>query len=95
MGSEPTLEEAARALVNEHCREWIDAKHDRCNKPAEFVLWGKLIEPEGLGPRCYDCAAEHVSDHMLSKRLHGSPLQLEAAVMDLRPLRAALEGPDA
>jgi len=86
------LEEAADALVREGCREELGAPtYDKCNKPAEFVLWGKLIEPEALGPRCYDHAAKHVGHGMLSRRLAGSDgYQLEAAIMDLRPLRRVL-----
>lgn len=49
-----------------HCHEWLD--YDRCGKPAEYVLWGKLIPTEGLGPRCYDCAVKHVSHHALASR---------------------------
>lgn len=88
------LREAAEALVHEGCREWVEDKCDRCNEPAEFVLWGKLLEPEALGPRCYDHAAKHVGHDMLSRRLRrdGSyTLKLEAAIMDLRPLQRALE----
>ena len=45
------------------CREWVG--NDRCNEPAEYVLWGKLIDPEGLGPRCYDHAADYVGHSAL------------------------------
>ncbi len=38
----------------EHCRNWIGDY--RCGKPAEFIVWGKLYDPDALGPRCYDCA---------------------------------------
>lgn len=48
------------------CREWLAEKNDRCGAPAEYVLWGKLIDPEGLGPRCYDCAARHVGHRALA-----------------------------
>ncbi len=64
-----------RDLIVTGCREWVD--NDRCNAPAEFVLWGKLIDPEGLGPRCYDHAAKWV-DH----RGLGDP---SYAILDLRP----------
>lgn len=47
------------------CREWTDEMANRCNKPAEYVLWGKLIPPEALGPRCYDCAAKHIGTNAL------------------------------
>lgn len=49
------------------CREW-PVNGDRCDAPSEFVLWGKLIPPEGLGPRCYDHAAKHVGHRALSSR---------------------------
>lgn len=41
------------------CREELE-NGDKCWAPAEFVLWGKLIPAEGLGPRCYDHAVRHV-----------------------------------
>jgi hypothetical protein len=86
-----SLREAAEALAQETCREWLDDKCDRCNEPAEFILWGKLIQPEGLGPRCYDHAAKWVGHSYLSRKLAGSNnLKLEAAIIDLRPLREAL-----
>jgi len=86
------LREAAEWLAREGCREDLGAPtHDKCWKPADFVLWGKLFKPEALGPRCYDHAAKHAGHGMLARRLHGSDgFQLEAAILDLRPLRAAL-----
>ena len=68
--------------VREYCREWLSEEHNRCNAPAEFILWGKLINPEGLGPRCYDHAAEHVGHHALSPNSG-------YAVFDLRGLNRA------
>lgn len=50
--------------VREFCREWT-VGGDRCNGPAEFILWGKLIPADGLGPRCYDHAAKHVGHRAL------------------------------
>ena len=47
------------------CREWVDEKCGHCHAPAEYVLWGNLIDPEGLGPRCYDHAAKHVGHRAL------------------------------
>lgn len=41
------------------CREWPPG-NDVCGAPSEYVLWGKLIPAEGLGPRCAECAAKHV-----------------------------------
>jgi hypothetical protein len=29
-----------------------------CAKPAEFIVYGKLFNPEALGPRCYGCAID-------------------------------------
>lgn len=80
---------AAKCLVGERCREDLGPDHDyeRCNAPAEFVLWGKLIAPEGLGPRCYDHAAKHVGHRALAP-------ESGWAIMDLRPLQRALSGLD-
>jgi hypothetical protein len=75
----------ARAeALRETCREWPDGADDRCNAPAEFILWGKLFPPEALGPRCYDHAVEHTG--------HNMPARVDQwAVFDLRA-RAAREG---
>jgi hypothetical protein len=43
------------------CREWNDERSDRCNQPSEYVLWGKLIQSDGLGPRCGEHAAKWVA----------------------------------
>lgn len=48
--------------VEETCREWLDAEHDRCGERAEFILWGKYFPSEAFGPRCYDHAAKHLGD---------------------------------
>jgi hypothetical protein len=63
------------------CREYLDTDEGyvHCNAHADFVLWGKLIKPDGLGPRCYDHAAKYVGDRAL-----GDP---SWAIIDLRPLR--------
>lgn len=52
----------------EWCREDLgpEANYNRCGAPAEFILWGKLLPPEALGPRCYDHAAAHVGHLALS-----------------------------
>lgn len=58
-------------LLQDHvggCREWVEGKGNACGAPAEYVLWGKLIPPEGLGPRCYDHAAAHVGPRALVPR---------------------------
>lgn len=69
---------AARAeALRETCREWPDDAFDRCNQPAEFILWGKLFPPEALGPRCYEHAVKHTG--------HSMPSQVDQwAVFDLR-----------
>lgn len=56
--------EAIRDVIGP-CREWVEEKNNRCNAPTEYVLWGKLIDPEGLGPRCYDHAAKWVGHYGL------------------------------
>jgi hypothetical protein len=82
------LREAAQAVAITPCREWLDTddRYVHCNAPAEFVLWGKMIPPKGLGPRCYEHAAKHVGDRAL-----GDP---SWAIIDLRPLRAVLASAD-
>ena len=54
-------------MSQETCHEELGADHNfkRCNRPAEFILWGKLLPPEALGPRCYTHAADHVGDQAL------------------------------
>ena len=59
------FEHATRNRVQEWCREDLP-NGERCNKPAEFILWGKLFPKEGLGPRCYDHAAKHAGHRALS-----------------------------
>jgi hypothetical protein len=54
--------------MTEHCRNWIG--DERCGKPAEFIVWGKLFDPDALGPRCYDCAAGQIGHNALQ---HGNP----------------------
>jgi hypothetical protein len=76
------LREALKSVAVLHCREWCDDKVNYCNEPAEFLIWGKLIPPNGLGPRCYDHAAEHVGHRAL-----GNP---SWAIVDLRPALRAL-----
>jgi hypothetical protein len=54
------------AEVLEHCREELGPpSFERCNERAEFILWGKLLPPEALGPRCYEHAAKHVGQRAL------------------------------
>jgi hypothetical protein len=81
-----SLREAAEDLVNERCREEIPARgYEQCDKPAEFVLWQRLTPAsKGLGPLCYDHAAKYVGHVALA------PPSAKFALMDLRPVRAAL-----
>ena len=57
--------EAAQRLIG-GCREDV-GDSDKCWKPAEYVLWGRLMPPRALGPRCYDHAANHVGHHALAR----------------------------
>lgn len=59
------------------CREWPAGTTDRCWAPAEYVLWGKLIPAEGLGPRCYDHAAKWVGHDALRTRTQYALIHLE------------------
>jgi hypothetical protein len=77
MTSHYRREELQRAGLLTCCREW-PRDGDRCTRPAEFILWGKLLPPESLGPRCYKHAAKHVGHRAL-----GDPTW---AIADLRPL---------
>lgn len=63
------LSESALTIIQKDvggCREWLPEKGSNCWEPSEFVLWGKLIEPEGLGPRCGEHAAKHVGYNALA-----------------------------
>jgi hypothetical protein len=64
------------------CRDWPPNAANRCGKPAEYLLWGKLLKPEALGPRCADCAALHVGWEMLRDP--------DCAIVNLRTLAARL-----
>lgn len=64
------------------CREeTVDG--DKCWKPAEFVLWGKLLPAKALGPRCYDHAAEHVGHYALTSRSGYALINLRDLAIDL------------
>lgn len=86
------LTEAASGILTT-CRRELGADavparrrtYDRCNEPAEFILWGKLFPNEALGPRCYDCALEQIGDH------HALAPNSGYALVDLRPIRRALK----
>lgn len=44
-----------RDLLREQCLE------TNCNKPAEFIIWGRLFPRASLGPRCYIHARKHIN----------------------------------
>lgn len=58
------MTDALREAIQKHiggCREELgEPTYDKCWKPAEYVLWGKLLPPEALGPRCYEHAQQYV-----------------------------------
>jgi hypothetical protein len=63
--------EVLERAIQQHldgCREWVAGKNNCCFAPAEYVLWGKLIPREALGPRCYRHAKKHVGDPALRSR---------------------------
>jgi len=64
-GKPATPGPATRNRVPEWCREDLP-NGERCDNPAEFILWGRLFSKEGLGPRCYDHAAKHAGHRALS-----------------------------
>lgn len=66
------------------CREWLPEKNDACWAPAEYVLWGKLIPPEGLGPRCYEHAARYVDQYGLRSRSNYALINIADLVFDLQ-----------
>lgn len=78
-----TTEKAIQRYVGP-CREWPPEAGDICGAPAEYVLWGKLIPAQGLGPRCYECARRHVHHSMLEPRMH-------AAVIDVAELARRID----
>jgi hypothetical protein len=69
-------------LLAETCRECRD---NDVTAPADFILWGKLLAPEALGPKCTD----HATKHLGFSAIHRID---QYAVFDLRPIRAALRG---
>lgn len=80
---EATLEAMQRNIGP--CREWPDddERGRMCGKPAEYVLWGKLIPTDGLGPRCYDCAVKHVGHYGLASRSGHALLNLSDLARDI------------
>lgn len=77
-----TTLEAIREVTGS-CREVVNEEGDRCGRPVEYVLWGKFVPAEGLGPRCYDCAVKHTSHQFVA--------DASAALIDLRRLTWAIE----
>lgn len=66
------------------CREELGAPtHDKCWKPAEYVIWGKLAPNEALGPRCYLHAEKHVGPHALMRDANYALINLRDLVRDL------------
>lgn len=65
----------------EHCREWVESKFDRCNAQAVVIIWGKLFPPEALGPRCDEHAVPHFMGRSVSEIISAC-----WAVYDLRPV---------
>jgi hypothetical protein len=79
----PDVPRQSTVEVIEWCRECRDEReYGAPGVPAEFILWGKLLPPEALGPRCYSHAAKHLGHHGMS-RID------QYAVLDLRKLRYA------
>lgn len=72
----------------ETCRVCQDEQRDRGDwgpvPAADFILWGKLLSPEHLGPRCYKHTQEALGRSAMS-RID------QYAAFDLRPIRKALE----
>lgn len=73
-------------VLQEHiggCREWVEEKSDKCWEPAEYVLWGKLIPPDGLGPRCYEHARKWIDHNGLRSRSGYALINLADLAQDL------------
>ena len=65
----------------EHCRACRDERDEIVT--ADFILWGKLLPPEQMGPRCYD----HTAGYLGWSAMH----QIDQwAVFDLRPFNHLL-----
>lgn len=78
----------------EFCRECRDEAHERNGYsqdwnpvPADFILWGKLLPPEALGPKCFYHAQEHLGWSAMYKIE-------QYAVFDLRKLQKLVDEPD-
>lgn len=70
------------------CREELgaDGNYDKCWKPAEYVIWGKLSPNDSLGPRCWEHARKYLSGHALAPRS-------QYALINLKDLTEDLEAP--
>lgn len=62
------------------CRHWIKSRAGWCNEPADFILWGKLVGPDDLGPRCEKHLAKTIPRTMID----------QCAVVDLRGVNRIL-----
>jgi len=72
------------------CREELGApSYDKCWEPAEYVLWGKLIPPEGLGPRCYEHARGYIDAHSLASGTTSALIHLGDLARDLEGAETA------
>jgi hypothetical protein len=69
-----------------HCGQWLLDEDDfpwrRCGDPADLILWGRLLPPEALGPRCLDHASHYMPTDANSVE--------QWAAFDLRPVRELL-----
>jgi len=63
------------------CREEVDG--ERCGKNAEYLLWGKLLPKEALGPRCFDCTQKHVHYSALASRSGWALVHVHDLALDL------------
>lgn len=64
-------------------REFPERSYERCGKPAEYIVWGKLFPKEALGPRCRDCLVDQCG--------HRAPVDSSYAIYKLPNLAALYE----
>lgn len=77
------------------CREEL-GNGKKCGATSEYVLWGELTPIEGLGPRCFDCAAKHVNHYGLAPRSGWALIRLADLAYDVTvEARAEAERPRA
>jgi len=57
----------ASGAATESCREDLgeEGNWERCNEPAEVILWNRELPKEALGPRCHKHAVAHVGEEAL------------------------------